>query len=120
MVAPSRNHLNLGIVQVLANASPRNHLDLRSARPSGGPFAFERNRKNSSQITSHVDPKLAFCRRQDDLLHQRANQVGRRHPLFLRILLKRRIQLIHLGVVVMRHVWMQEGRRLLGVLQERF
>lgn len=28
MVAPSRNHLNLGIAQVLANASPRNQIYL--------------------------------------------------------------------------------------------
>ncbi|MFG1413328.1 hypothetical protein V5G24_19650 [Xanthobacter sp. VTT E-85241] len=68
----------------------------------------------------HLDLELAFCRRQDDIPHQRSNQVGRGHPLFLRILLKRRIQFVHLNVVVMRHIRMQEGRRFLGVLQERF
>ncbi|MCT4475451.1 hypothetical protein [Bosea spartocytisi] len=70
MVAPSRNHLNLGIAQVLANASPRNHLNLRLARPSGGPFAFERNRKDSSQIAAHVDLQLVVLRRQDDVPHE--------------------------------------------------
>jgi hypothetical protein len=81
MVAPSRNHLDLRTGQVLADAGPRNHLDLRSVRPSGGPFAFERDGKDTSQIAAHVDLKRAILRRQDDLVHQRADHVGRHHAL---------------------------------------
>ncbi|WP_245857937.1 hypothetical protein [Sphingomonas ginsenosidimutans] len=92
---------------------------MRSARPSGGPFAFERYRKNPRQIAAHVDLKLAILRCQDDLAHQRAQHISRHHPLGFRILLERRIQFIDLDVIVMRHVRVQEGRRFLGLLQER-
>ncbi|WP_235906895.1 MULTISPECIES: hypothetical protein [Hyphomicrobiales] len=91
MVAPSRNHLSLGTGQVLANAGPRNHLNLRSARPCGGPFAFERNRKNASQFAAHVDLQFIVFRSQDDLSDEGADEVGGSHPLGLTILLKRRV-----------------------------
>lgn len=35
------------LLMTAAEASPRNHLKLRSARPSGGLFAFQRNRKDA-------------------------------------------------------------------------
>jgi hypothetical protein len=48
-------------------SGPRNHLDLRSGRPSGGPFAFERNCENSGQIATNVDLKSTILGRQDGL-----------------------------------------------------
>ncbi|WP_310066862.1 hypothetical protein [Sphingomonas sp. BE137] len=89
------------------------------ARPSGGPFAFQRNRKDPSEIAAHIDLQLVVFRRQSDLPHQRADHVGGDHPLLLRIFLKRGIQFVDLDVVMMRHVGMQEGWRLFGVLKER-
>ncbi len=42
MVAPSRNHLNLGIAQVLANASPRNQIinEIKGSDESPAPFSI--------------------------------------------------------------------------------
>ncbi|MFK0640879.1 MULTISPECIES: hypothetical protein [unclassified Ochrobactrum] len=98
---------------------PRNQLNLRSARSSGGPFAFERNGKDSNQIATNVDLKFAILGRQDDLLHQRPDDVGGSHPLGLRILLKRGVQFVDLDAIVVRYVRVKERWRLFRLLQER-
>ncbi|MFG1433005.1 hypothetical protein V5F44_10140 [Xanthobacter sp. V2C-8] len=54
-----------------------------------------RKRKDSSQIAPNVDLDLALHRRQDDVLDQRAQHVRRLDPPFLRIILKRFVELLH-------------------------
>lgn len=81
-VKDEQNQCGAGFMLPVA-ALPRNQLKLLSARPTGGPFAFQRYPQNPSQIAAHVDPQFTVLRRQDDL--------RRRHPLGLGILLQRRV-----------------------------
>ncbi|WP_232302759.1 hypothetical protein [Elstera litoralis] len=78
----------------------------------------DRNGQDACKVAAHIDLKRAILRDQDDLLHQRADNLCRCHTLAVRILLKRRVQFGHLNPVMVRHIRMQQGRRLLCFLQE--
>ncbi|MGJ4859491.1 hypothetical protein AB4037_33895 [Labrys sp. KB_33_2] len=79
---------------------------MRFARLSGGLFAFQGYGKDSSQITANVDLKFAVLWRQHDLLYQRADLLGRHYAMSLGIVVERRIEMLDLDPVMLRHVGM--------------
>ncbi|MFC0479876.1 hypothetical protein [Gellertiella hungarica] len=77
------------------------------------------NRKDSSEIALNVDLHLAVHRRQNDLVHQRAQNVRRLDPLLFIFVLQGFIELLHPPAVLQRHRGVQKGRRFLSLGQEQ-
>ncbi|WP_246763238.1 hypothetical protein [Rhizobium sp. 007] len=75
-------------------SGPRNHLYLRPRRVRRGVFAFEGKRKDPGKIAANVDLNLAVGWRQHDLIHQRAQDVGRLDPLLFLVVLQGFVELL--------------------------
>ena len=99
----------VGEVRTNVAARPRNHLKLRSPGACGRGFAFEGNRKDSSEIAPDVDLQLAVLRRQYNLLDRRPQDLAGLEPLRLRFLLQGTVKLGHLDAVEIGHLRMQKG-----------
>ncbi|WP_354002115.1 hypothetical protein [Pseudogemmobacter humi] len=76
------------------------------------------NHKDSSEIALNVDLHLAVHGRQHDLVHQRAQDVGRLDPLFFLLVLQGFVELLDPLAVLQRHRGVQPGRRFFGLGQE--
>ncbi|WP_336505867.1 hypothetical protein [Agrobacterium tumefaciens] len=77
------------------------------------------NRKDSSKIALNVDLHLALHRRQNDLVHQRAQDVRRFDPLLFFFVLQGFVELLDPLAILQRHRRVQQGRRFLSLGQER-
>ncbi|WP_235890948.1 hypothetical protein [Martelella alba] len=77
-------------------------------------------RKDSSEITAHVDLHLAVHRRQHDVLDQRPDDIGGFCPLLLVLGLQGAVEVLNARAVKLRHRGMQKGRRVVGFCKEGF
>ncbi|MFV0513041.1 MAG: hypothetical protein ACK5MY_05330 [Jhaorihella sp.] len=77
------------------------------------------NRKDSSEITAHVDLHLALDRGQYDLVHERSQRVGGLNAFPFVVVLQGVVELLDALAVLQRHVWVQQGRWLIRFGQEQ-